>query len=160
MQGERHMTADIASLSPDELRRCIAERLGYTVVPYDDDINREDGFPESTWQVVDPGGRGSALPPDITALESAWECAMQPDFDGMSPIPDWPGDLNAAINLLPIQRTVSIGHFAGTPTWWCTIKRVDGEFDAQEFGEEPAMACARAALAWLEAHKPQTWDAT
>ena len=139
------MTADIVSLTPDELRRRIAECLGYTVVPYDDDINREDGFPESTWQVVDPGGRGSALPPDITALESAWQCAMQPDFDGMSLIPDWPGDLNAAIELVTIWN---FGLSGNSPNWRAGFD----EFWA--IADTPALAICRAWIAWMEANTP------
>lgn len=142
--------ANIADLTPDELRRRIAEKRGYTIVPYDDEINRKYGFPESTWQVIDLAGRRSPLDPDITTIELAWEAAMHPVFDVMLLIPDWPGDLNTAIELLPIQREGNVMHYAETPTWVCIIRRSSGLIEAEECGITPALAVSRAWLAWEE----------
>ena len=145
------MSETIADLTPAELRRRIAERLGYTVRNF----HHEDEPGDPYWILCDPDGHsmifqhhGPNWPADPDdhytgnpSAEAAW-----------NDTPDWPGDLNAAIELLPIQRTVSVGRDADAPLWWCAIKRKSGEVEAREHGPDPAMACARAWLAWREAH--------
>jgi len=117
------MPENIADLTPDELRRRIAEKLGW----------------RSRFEVSELTGE-------------LWGYKGQCDDEPLSLVPDWPGGLNAAIELLPIQRTVSVGRDADAPLWWCAIKRKSGEVEAREHGPDPAMACARAWLAWREAH--------
>src|SRR3990167_1614899 len=52
-EGGRHMTADIASLTPDELRRRIADRLGYTVRNFHDP---DEPDYDQYWILCDPKG--------------------------------------------------------------------------------------------------------
>lgn len=120
---------DYTAMNDDELRRIIAERLGYQCV------FEPDGYPTAGWRIYYLDGK----PRDnITRIspEIAWQVAAT-----HYGLPDWPHSVNAALALFPLMGQPEFQLFRGLWQWRAYI----GDFDGR--ADDPARAIC---LAWLQ----------
>ena len=128
---------DYASISNEELRRVIAERLGYAVVYHTSAV---------AWHLFDPAGVRIEHPKSLVE-EDAWGYT-----------PNWPEDLNAAFSLisnffnLHLEIITREDQNGVQRMWRCVYGMTNDSREGYSLFEYPARAVCLAWLAWSDAH--------
>ena len=129
-------------MTNDELRRKIAERLGYRV------RQQQEGIWFHKWYLSAPDGWNALGDPSglgyfFDTPEQVWAWVA----DHKDAIPNWPEDIAAAINLL---AEMIEGRLVAHRGWW-SVEMIDVDGIELEFtNDNPARPICEAWLAWDE----------
>lgn len=143
-------------MTNNELRRAIAEALGYVVIPPSPD-NAIGVGDYGIWEFRQRNEwRGCVLHQpgidEITCEEDAWRAAWIPGPEcGETVLPDWPGDLNTALGLVSSDIHFELEN---EPTGW-HASFDNGAVTFESHDDHHARAIC---LAWLEWHGSQETD--
>jgi hypothetical protein len=134
-------TTDYTMMTAEELRRAVAERLGYTVR---ENYDPKDWGSNYRYWLIAPDGK------EITK-GAGWSKANKDAIWTDEDYPDWPNDANAALALLDatghrflLSGTPSRGEGQDDDRYRCEIDDPDNR--QVRYGPTPALAIVRA---WL-----------
>jgi hypothetical protein len=130
--------SDYSKMTPDELRRAIAERLGWRIAPNFFPVSKRTGY-----TLVDADGK---VPAGLHGY-NYWV-----EDEAWSELPDWPSDAGVAFDLclmLACERGWSIEiEPQKDASVWCSFSKTDfGECHAQVNADTPALALCHLWLA-------------